>query len=307
MVHRRQIRTRVLASLLAVLFASLVRSVAASTVVPMSVATMSDYAAQVIVADIGETKAYWADQPRRIESRVELRNIEYLKGGYESAPTSRTLIVPGGQIGRQQMRICCAPAFTTGERWILFLLADYKTFPTVAIGQGAFRIVKAPNGSGHVYQHGGLPVSGINDATWIEYATTPSAHAHGQLAGASSNLRLVDRSKATIARTMTFDAFRAAIQPVLDKSRDFGLSRPAGNRVLVTYRPVPIRAASDPTNDDSSRPARPMRTPREATPTRQRTPASNESKKASDAREWETPGAIEDSNPHADAGSEVKR
>ena len=169
------------------------------------------------------------------------------------------------------MRICCAPEFKAGERWILFLLPAYKTFPTVGIGLGAFRLAEDAAGVARVYQHGGLPVSGVNDETWIEFASAPRSHVHGQLAGASSNMRVADRSNETLAKTMTFDAFRDAIQPTLDKSRSFDLTSPAGQRVLVTYRPVPIRTAAGATaSADSSHPARPLRTPPEATPKVQR-------------------------------------
>ncbi|HRW54144.1 MAG TPA: hypothetical protein P5081_14830 [Phycisphaerae bacterium] len=270
----------------------------ASTVTPMSVATMSDYAAQVIIADIGDTTSAWADQPRRIETTVELRNIEYLKGGYDGAPTRRTLITPGGAVGEFRQRICCAPEFRTGQRWVLFLLPDYRTFPTVGLGQGAFRVVDDSDGVAHVYQHGGLPVAGVNDETWIEYAVSPRAHVHGQVSSASSTLRVVDHSKEATRPLMSFDAFRAAIQPTLDASRDHKLSRPAGNRIVVTLRPVPIRGANAkaaaPTAGEKPRTSQSIR---EATPERRRgastheTPPSESATGASDNSESRSPVA----------------
>lgn len=250
----------------------------ASTVVPMNVATMGDYAAQVIVAEIGMTKPNWAENPRRIETTVELNNIEYLKGGYDGAPIHRTLIVPGGRIGEKQLRICCAPEFETGQRWVLFLLPDYRTFPTVGLGQGAFRIVADDVGAAYVYQHGGLPVAGVNKAKWIEYAASPPAHVHGQVSSASSTLRVIDRSNSATAELMTFEAFRKAIQPVLDASRDHKLTQPAGRHVPVTLRPVPIRATAGETAGANAKPGeRTMRRPPEARSARRRASGSGDS------------------------------
>ncbi|MCB9855143.1 MAG: hypothetical protein H6818_05595 [Phycisphaerales bacterium] len=273
MTWGRHIRTGFLIATIACGSFAADRRAIAGTVVPMSVATMADYSAQVIVAEIGEMTPRWADNPRRIETTVELLNIEYLKGGYDGAPLQRTLVVPGGCIGEKQLRICCAPEFQTGQRWLLFLLPEYKTFPTVGIGQGAFRIVTDQTGAAHVFQHGGLPVSGMNDESWIEYAVQPQAHVHGQASSAASNMRVVDRSKDAAAGLMTFAEFRYAIQPVLDASRDHKLTQPAGRHVPVKLRPVPIRTAAA---EESKTGARPMRKPPEAAPIRQRVGSTNE-------------------------------
>lgn len=239
-------RSRLVWGLLLPVVALCSRFAGGSTVVPMNAARMSDYAAQVIVADIGESTSAWADHPRRIETTVELHNIDYLKGGYDGAPKQRTLIVPGGKVGtmQMQMRIGGAPEFKMGERWVLFLLSGYKTFPTVGLAQGSFRIVADEAGVARVYQGGGLPVVGVNEDTWIEYAGEAAAHSHVQPVGATPTVRVNHHGKASATRAMTFDAFKAAIQPILDKSKDHKLTRPAGRRIPVVLHPVPIRRAA---------------------------------------------------------------
>lgn len=264
-------RSKAVASIGVLLMLAVASRASASTVVTMNVARMGDLAAQVIVADIGEATTAWAENPRRIETTVELRNIEYLKGAYPGAPTQRTLVVPGGKIGDKRMRICCAPEFETGQRWVLFLLPTYKTFPTVGLGQGAFRIIEDTAGVAHVFQHGGLPIAGLDAETGLTYSIQPPAHVHGQLAGAPTHLRIVDRSTTPTAERMTLDAFRAAILPILDNSKNHALKQPAGARVPVVYRPVPIvRSSTAEPAAIVDQPTRRMRRPREATPIRPR-------------------------------------
>lgn len=272
-----RIRTCAIAIVTFVVLTVAGHSVTASTVVPMNVARLSDLSAQVIVADIGKTASAWAEHPRRIETTVQLHHVEYLKGGYQGAPTERTLVVPGGQVGTMQMRICGAPDFKTGERWLLYLLPDYKTYPTAGLGQGAFRIVTDETGTAHVFQQGGLGVSGIDAESWLEFAVDASTDAHRHLVGATPNVRLTDRSDETIAKLMTLEAFRSAIQPILDASRDHKLSRPAGRYVPLVYRPVPIRrrdSAQVATRASSG--MRPMREPPRATPRKARRSAGPE-------------------------------
>ena len=46
-----------------------------------------------------------------------------------------------------------APAFAAGEKWILFLLPTYKTFPVVGLSHGAFRVPTDTDGVERVF-HG---------------------------------------------------------------------------------------------------------------------------------------------------------
>ncbi|MFQ5496104.1 MAG: hypothetical protein ACE5EX_12070, partial [Phycisphaerae bacterium] len=123
------------------------RPARATTVVPMTLATIADHAGQVILADITVVRSAWADNPRRIETTITLSPVEYLKGAPGTASASTfTLIVPGGTVGDTQMRITGAPDFRVGDRWMLCLLPTYKTHPVVGVSRGAFKIVSDDRG-----------------------------------------------------------------------------------------------------------------------------------------------------------------
>ena len=206
----------------------------------MNLATLSDHAAQVIVADITAVESHWMDNPRRIETSVRLENIEYWKGGYEGAPASFELIVPGGRVGLTEMRICCAPEYRAGQRRVLFLLADYKTVPTVGLGQGAFRIINDAEGIARVYHDDVVPITGISPDGWPQ--TAGERHGvHDHLAGASTNVRLQQPALKATEPAMTLHKFQSALQPFLDASRDHALKRPAGRRIAVTFQPTAIK------------------------------------------------------------------
>lgn len=175
----------------------------ASSVVPMSVATMADHAGQVITGDVVALRSYWIDEPRRIETEVTFAGVTYLKGAPADADGTFTLRVPGGTIGDLQMRIEGAPRFAAGETWLLFLLPTYKTFPVVGIDQGAYRVVHDADGVDRVHR-GGLPDGEPQPA-------------------------------------LSYAQFAGQIAPILDASRDHGLTEPAGRPAPVRHEAVPLR------------------------------------------------------------------
>lgn len=180
----------------------------ASSVVPMTVATMADHAGQVITGDVAGTRSYWADEPRRIETEVTFTGVGYLKGAPANADGTFTLRVPGGTIGDLRMRVEGTPEFVVGETWVLFLLPTYRVFPVVGLDQGAYRVVRSADGVDRVYR-GGRAVHG------------PDAEA-----------------------AVSYDRFVKQITPILDASRDHGLTEPAGRPALVPHRAVPLRRAA---------------------------------------------------------------
>ncbi len=208
----------------------------ASTVVNMNAERLSHYAGQVVRADITAVESYFAENPKRIETRLTLSRVEYWKGGYDGAPDSFDLIAPGGRVGDMHMRICCAPEFKAGQQWVLFLLPQYKTFPTVGLGQGGFLIKADETSATYVYQEGFAGITGITDAGEFQYAFYEKrpAHPHAALDGltvraAQSNF---DRKLLTLAE------FKTALQPILEHSHDYQMTQPAGECVPVVYQPT---------------------------------------------------------------------
>ncbi len=246
----------------------------ASTVAPMTIRELADLAGQVIAADVAAVQSYWHQARGRIETRVTLANVEYWKGEHPGATNAFTLVVPGGTLGKRQMRVCCAPHFEPGQRRVLFLLPEYKTFPTVGLGQGAFLVRQDAAGVDRVYVDGGFAVTGFDDDGYPlltaggdqpgTHAAQPGGrapaaakrrHAKSQPAAepAANSPRCVqDRLRgssgpvvrdatAAAAEPMTLAGFRSHVQPILDASRDHQMSRPAGEPLLVRLQPTSLK------------------------------------------------------------------
>ncbi len=209
----------------------------------MNASTLAGHAGQVIVGDVASVRSYWAGAPRRIETLVVFENVTYLKGKLGNSGETFSLVVPGGVVGEMRMRLCCAPVFRSGERHVLFLLSTYKTFPTVGLGQGSFRVVKDASGVDRVYQHG-VAVTGF-DAEGLVRLTSgarPNAHDHW-VAGDRARLAATTPLPAAAIEAMRYEDFVAHLKPILAASRDHKLTGPAGKRALVELRPVPLKTA----------------------------------------------------------------
>lgn len=252
MSHGANMRTRWM--IFAVLGALTLGAASRACTVDMSVPTLADHAAQVVIADIRAVRSYWAADPRRIETELTLENIEYLKGAYDGAPTRRTLIVPGGRVGEWGMRLCCAPEYQAGERWMLFILPTCKVHPVVGMERGSLRIVRDEQGAERVLAADGRAIIGIGADGALERAGragTHADHAHADATtlNAQSGVRLVHADAPEPApdpQAMTLAAFRERVAPTLAASRDHAMEAPAGARVPADHRAVPVRQATPP-------------------------------------------------------------
>jgi hypothetical protein len=244
--------------------------VEAASVLPMTVATLSDYAGQAIVGDVAAVRSYWADQPRRIESEITFEKVEYLKGALPDSKSTFPLIVPGGVVGGWQMRIGGAPTFAVGERWVLFLLPSYKTFPVVGLHQGALRIEQDADGVARVYDASRRPVTGLDADGLIQAVGNvaadlpipapgpgegrpPTANAAPAAAkdgtpAAQENLIAANGVRIRFVgppspppQAISYDDFVALIRPVLERSKAYALSAPAGKPELQRYVAVPMQ------------------------------------------------------------------
>ncbi|MCP4593008.1 MAG: hypothetical protein GY842_19925 [bacterium] len=218
---------------------------AASTVVPMGLPVLSDHSAQVFVGKVSAVRSYWAEGPRRIESEVTFDQVSYLKGALADAGSDFALTVPGGTVGEMQMQVCCTPSFRVGDKWVLFLLPEYRTFPVVGLYQGAFLVRPDDTGAERVYRrrHERLePVVGFDaeGVTLVGGGRSGSVHEH--LAGAH-HARVAEVQPRLGDDALTLDEFLARVRPVLAESRAHALTEPAGRRVLVEYTPTQLRAS----------------------------------------------------------------
>lgn len=214
----------------------------ASTVVPMSVPTLADHAAQVIVGRVTAIRSYWAENPRRIESAVSFEQVEYLKGRLADARDTFELVVPGGEVDGMRMALCCAPELRVGDRWMLFLLPSYHTHPVVGVFQGAFLITSDADGVERVVTrtHGReTPVLGVGIDGFVQYAAGEETDAQEQLV-AAHNMRLVASTQRS-APPIAYADFVQQLAPMLAASRQFELTAPAGRADIAPYRAVPLQ------------------------------------------------------------------
>ncbi len=237
----------------------------ASSVVPMTLTTMSDHAGQVIVGEVTQRRSYWAENPRRIETEVTFENVEYLKGALPDSSPVFKLVVPGGKVGTMQMRVCCAPIFAQGEKWVLFLLPTYKTFPVAGLHQGAYRIYRDEEGKERVGNAFNIPVDGVDADGFVRSAGKRAWNPHHQHLRAEHQVRVKEfvshsgeprepGEPAEPGEGMAYEAFLYTIRPLLACSKDHHLTEPAGRRVLVEeYRVAPLRKSVTQQNVDRDR------------------------------------------------------
>ncbi len=215
----------------------------ASTVEPMNLDTLADLAGQVIVGQVSAVESYWTtDTPRRIESRVTLERVDYLKGAPAESSTTFTLIVPGGQVGDMRMQVCCAPTFAVGDKWVLFLLPQYRVFPVVGLFQGSFLARPDENGIERIHhmRHDRLePVAGFDDEGFARMAQPSDVHAEQRLVDAD-RVRLRAPKTTAAPPAMALDDFLRQIQPILDRSRTHELNAPAGRPIREPLQARPL-------------------------------------------------------------------
>lgn len=244
----------------------------ASTVVPMTVHTMADRAGQVVAGRVAVVRSYWAENPRRIETEVTLDELTYLKGGPTQAPTAFTLVVPGGTVGETEMRICCAPVFHPGEKWVLFVPPSYKTFPVVGLFRGAFRVTTDPTGIERVYSSAAQPVLAMDPDGLVRLAGG-NMNPHDRLI-AAVNAEVRSRPSPVLdPPAVSFEDFLALIQPILDASRDHHLTEPAGRRVPVVYTPTTLARTDDQENAQTNTEPRSQRSDHAARSVRRVSPS----------------------------------
>jgi len=215
--------------------ASCVPWAAATTVEPMPVARLADHAALVVDAVVESVQSYWSDDPREIVSEVRLSSVDYWKGSPSptAGQTSLTLTVPGGTIGTMTFRIAGAPTITVGQRWILFVLPEYRVFPVVGLWEGAFRVERDALGVDRVHDAGGQAVIGIDAGGYIQATATDGTAAAAQHSCVGTDgVRLTGfPSTSTRETALSLAEFNALLTSALASSRVHPGSAAAGRRI----------------------------------------------------------------------------
>jgi hypothetical protein len=244
---------------LAVLWSSAIAS--GTTVVPMSLTTLADHSAQVIIGEVSEVRCFWAENPRQILSEVTFSGVQYLKGGAADSGDTFTLVVPGGTVGDLRMQVCCAPSFDVGEKWLVCLLPAYKTFPVAGVSQGAFRIVNGVDGVERVFQevHEALwPIAGIDAEGFVRVHQRPARAARRYVAGGVNSRVKAEVIRSGAPSAMSCEEFLDRLVPILRNSKNYEMTAPAGRRVPIRYRSVRLQPSPRQRGPAGEAPARPV-------------------------------------------------
>lgn len=225
----------------------------ASVTTPMALPALADYAGQVIVGEVAQVDAYWAENPRRIETRVTFRDVTYLKGQRADDGTTFALVVPGGTVGEWTARIADTPEFRPQERWVLMLLPQYRTYPVVGLTQGAFRVQTDAGGTARVYSADGAAIQRIDERGWVQQVQLPRTPAAARLRDADGLTVRDEAAPVVAAPAVTLDAFVTQLQPILDASRQHVLRSPAGQPIPTKLHAVPLQARDGARGVDTAR------------------------------------------------------
>lgn len=220
----------------------------ACTASPMSMDVMADHAAQVVIGEVTMIRSYWTEDGRAIESEITLTGVEYLKGRRADSRSVMTLKVPGGTVGSITMRLCCVPEIQAGERYAMFLLPEYRTYPTVGMAQGLFKIERDEDGRDRVLSANGLAIAGLDQQGMpFTIVQRGSELARTRLVGENGAALRVDAmapgEKAAPVRPMALDAFKTQLRPILARSRAHAFDGQAGRRIAVELRPTTLKLA----------------------------------------------------------------
>ncbi|MBC8308948.1 MAG: hypothetical protein ISR75_06895 [Phycisphaerales bacterium] len=200
-----------------------------TSVVRLTLPDIADHSGQILKGEITAIDSYWTEEfgPRTIETKVTLEHVSYFKG-QRSRSTNFEFTVPGGTVGEMTMRIAGAPEFKLGEEWILFLLPEWKSFPTVGLYQGAYQLVE-----GIVKDGNGVPVADIDQEGFV-ISAIGSAKLQGRARGATVK-------KQNEVRKMSQQPFLQRIAFIAGNSKKIPLQHDSGKRVRADYTSVPLK------------------------------------------------------------------
>ncbi len=211
-------------------------------VVPMSLEQLADHSGQVIIGTVSNVRSYWAQNPRRIESQIIFDTVTYLKGATPKSSAEFELTVPGGKIDDLQMRVCCAPEFGVGEKWLVMLLPTYKTYPVVGVYRGAVRIKSDGAGVERIYDPAGRSITRVGTDGHVVLDGQAQADAAQHLVGGrGARLNLQQPRDTSTQVAMPLSDFLSELRPVLAKSHRHTMNHPAGRRIAANLTPVALK------------------------------------------------------------------
>ncbi len=141
------------------LFAAVASS---TTVIPPSFDALVAGANTIFVGEVVNTQAIWINTPRgrAIKTLVDFRVEDVWKG---SSGVMTRLEFMGGTIGAATMEVVGMPAFTIGQRAVLFVSPERAVSPLVGFMHGRLRVERDYAGVDRVRTHDGRSLGGVNE------------------------------------------------------------------------------------------------------------------------------------------------
>lgn len=130
----------------------------ATVVVAKDFAALCAEADLIFVGTVTQTDSRWVDREKQaIETEVTFGDLTWLRG---PAQSSITLHFAGGEVDGLREAIAGMPAFTVGERRIIFARKGRYVSPIVGFDQGALRVVEGADGPVVVGPNGAVLTDG---------------------------------------------------------------------------------------------------------------------------------------------------
>jgi hypothetical protein len=141
----------------------------ATTVEALDLADLSSRASRIFLATCRESVA--EEVSGQVRTRVAFEVTEAIKGSREGMTQ---VVLPGGELAGRRQWLVGMPAFVPGDRVVLFLSAPDqhgRVWP-IGLAQGAFRVVRGPDGEPLVVRsEGKAPTSAVSGSA--RPVTTP--------------------------------------------------------------------------------------------------------------------------------------
>lgn len=176
----------------------------ATTVKPSSFAELvnqSDYIVRAVVKSTTSERQV-KNGRTKIYTRVELEVREVIAG---QPPSPLVLVMLGGRVGEEEMRIAGAPQFEVGNEDILFVRDNGKTiYPLTAMMHGRYRVLKEQEtGREYVARSNDAPLTDTAEVALAmsDDASPPAPRQARSAAGALTPSQFTQRIRAAVNPT----------------------------------------------------------------------------------------------------------
>ena len=133
-----------------------------TTVIPPTFDALVANAATIFVGEVIGQRAIWVSTPqgRAIRTQVMFKVEDVWKGA--AGPVTQLEFL-GGTIGETRMEVTGMPAFTAGQRGVLFVAPTRQVSPLVGFMHGRFRVERDHAGVDRVRTHDGRSLGHVNE------------------------------------------------------------------------------------------------------------------------------------------------